>query len=223
MSDCTNCRIGGAARGKKIYHEPLTPVMNPLPLWGQESAMLRLARQVTALLPCLGELYAEYTIPASMTQSECAGLYGAGIPIVLHDHHRFQHVCRYHADHALYAYTDPESGQKRLAEFTGQYGTAVHAAWASAQLAPTLLDVTELECHSLLLSMELLPGTWRVLSDLSDPELLEQKPSVLQALHQAKMLKILWALEEFMVICEFQMWQCIWKANTGIFRFLDSD
>jgi len=90
----------------------------------------------------------------------------------------------------LYAYTDPGSGQKRLAKFTGQYGTAIHAAWASAQLAPTLFDVTELECHSLLITMELLPATWRVLSDLSDPELLESKPYVLQALQQAQNVEI---------------------------------
>ena len=72
-----------------MYYEALTPVMNLLPLWGQESAMLCLARQVTALLSCLDELYAEYTIPASMTQSERAGLYGDGIPIALHDMHRY--------------------------------------------------------------------------------------------------------------------------------------
>ena len=52
---------------------------------------------------------------------------------------RFQHVFCYHADHALYTYVDPGSGQKRLAKFTGQYGIAVHAAWVSARLAPTLL------------------------------------------------------------------------------------
>ena len=59
--------------------------MNLLPLWGQESAMLRLAQQVTALLSCLAELYAEYSIPASMAQSDRAGLYGDGI----HDTHRY--------------------------------------------------------------------------------------------------------------------------------------
>ena len=74
---------------------------------------------------------------------------------------------RDHANHALYAYTDPGSGQKRLAKFTGRYGTAVHAAWASAGLAPTLFDVTELDCHMLFINMELLPESWRVLSDLS--------------------------------------------------------
>ena len=68
--------------------------------------------------------------------------------------------------------TDPGSGQKRLAKFTGRYGTAVHAAWASAGLAPTLFDVTKLDCHMLLINMELLPESWRVLSDLSQPELL---------------------------------------------------
>ena len=51
--------------------------------------MLRLAQQVTALLSCLAELYAEYSIPASMAQSERAGLYADGIPIALHDMHRY--------------------------------------------------------------------------------------------------------------------------------------
>ena len=103
---------------------------------------------------------------------------------------RFQNVSCFDADHALYSYRDPGSGQKRLAKFTGRYGTAVHAAWASAGLAPALFDVTELQPHSLLVTMELLPACWRVLSDLSDPELLESKPYVLQALHQAQSVAI---------------------------------
>ena len=37
---------------------------------------------------------------------------------------------------------------------------------ASAGLAPTLFDVTEVDWHSLLVTMELLPESWRVLSDL---------------------------------------------------------
>lgn len=63
--------------------------MHLLPLWGQESVMLRLAQQVTALLSCLAKLYAEYSIPASTAQSERAELYGDGIPIALHDVHRY--------------------------------------------------------------------------------------------------------------------------------------
>ena len=66
--------------------------MKMLPLWGQESAMLRLAQQVTALLSCLAELYAEYSVPASMAQSDRAGLYGDGAPIALHDHHRYKYI-----------------------------------------------------------------------------------------------------------------------------------
>ena len=38
--------------------------------------------------------------------------------------------------------------------------------------------------------MELLPESWRVLSDLSDPELLESRPYVLQALQQAHCVEI---------------------------------
>ena len=103
---------------------------------------------------------------------------------------RFQNVCCYDANHALYSYRDPGLGQKRLAKFTGRYGTAVHAAWASAGLAPALFDVTELQPHSLLVTMELLPECWRVLSDLLDLQLLESKPYVLQALHQAQSVAI---------------------------------
>ncbi len=61
-------------------------------LWGQEPAMLRLAQQVTALLSCLKELFAEYSIPASLAQNERAGLYWDGIPIALHDTHRYTSV-----------------------------------------------------------------------------------------------------------------------------------
>lgn len=63
--------------------------MNLLPLWGQEAAMLCLAKQVTALLSCLGDLFAEYRIPAPPAQNDCAGLYGDGVPIALHDMHRY--------------------------------------------------------------------------------------------------------------------------------------
>lgn len=63
--------------------------MNLLPLWGQESAMLRLAKQLTALLSCLGDLFAEYSILAPLAQNDRAGLYGDGIPIALHDTHRY--------------------------------------------------------------------------------------------------------------------------------------
>ena len=38
--------------------------------------------------------------------------------------------------------------------------------------------------------MELLPQSWRVLSSLSDSELLESKPDVLHALHQAQNVEI---------------------------------
>ena len=95
-------------------------------------------------------------------------------------------------DHALYTYIDRGSGQKHLAiaKFTGQYGTATDATWASAWLAPTLFDVTELDCNILLVTTELLPASWRVLSSLSDPELLESKPYVLQGLQEAQQVEI---------------------------------
>ncbi len=104
---------------------------------------------------------------------------------------RFTNVCRFNAEHpGLYTYTDPESGQTRLAKFAGRYGTDVHAAWASAGLAPTFFDVVEVDYHTFLITMELLPETWRVLSDLSDLEVLESKPYILQALQQAQSVEI---------------------------------
>ncbi len=104
---------------------------------------------------------------------------------------RFTNVSRFDAEHpGLYTYTDPESGQTRLAKFAGRYGTDVHAAWASAGLAPTLFDVMEIGYHTFLITTELLPATWRVLSNLSDSELLDSKPYVLQALQQAQSVEI---------------------------------
>ncbi len=104
---------------------------------------------------------------------------------------RFMNTSRLNAEHpGLYSYIDPESGQTRLAKFAGRYGTDVHAAWASAGLAPALFDVVEIDYHSFLITMELLPKTWRVLSDLSDSELLESKPYVSQALQQAQTVEI---------------------------------
>ena len=51
--------------------------------------MLRLAKQVTALLSCLGDLFTEYSSPAPLAQDDRVGLYGDGIPIALHDMHRY--------------------------------------------------------------------------------------------------------------------------------------
>ena len=104
---------------------------------------------------------------------------------------RFVNVRRHQAEHAgLYLYADPITGQKRLAKFSGRYGTEVHAAWASAGLAPALFDVIDLKYNSFLITMELLPEAWRVLSDVPDSELLEAKPHVLQALLNAQPVEI---------------------------------
>ena len=62
--------------------------MNLLLLLGQESAVLRLAQQVTALLTCLKELMAEYSIRASPPQNERAELFRDSVPTALHDTHR---------------------------------------------------------------------------------------------------------------------------------------
>ena len=51
--------------------------------------MLRLAKQVTALLACLGDLFTEYSSPAPLAQDDRVGLYGSGIPIALHDMRRY--------------------------------------------------------------------------------------------------------------------------------------
>ena len=51
--------------------------------------MLRLAKQVTALLSCLGDLFIEYSSPTPLAQDGRVGLYGDGIPIALHDMHRY--------------------------------------------------------------------------------------------------------------------------------------
>ena len=104
---------------------------------------------------------------------------------------RFENVSRHQAEHAgLYSYADPTTGQRRLAKLTGRYGTNIHAAWASVGLAPALFDVVDLDFNTLLITMELLPKAWRVLSDISDSELLEAKPYVLQALRRAQNVQI---------------------------------
>ncbi len=104
---------------------------------------------------------------------------------------RFLNVSRHQAEHAgLYSYTDSVTGQKRLAKFSVRYGTEVHAAWASVGLAPALFDVIDLNFNTFLITMERLPEAWRVLSDLSDSELMEAKPHVLQALLKAQTVEI---------------------------------
>ena len=51
--------------------------------------MLSLAKQVTALLSCLVDLFAEYSTPTPSAQKDWAGLHGDGIPIALYDRHRY--------------------------------------------------------------------------------------------------------------------------------------
>ena len=78
-------RIGGAVWGKRVQYEPLTDVVNLLPLWQQETVSLRLARQIQALCICAKELLVEYSVqPPGISTQRCL-LYANGIPPVLHD------------------------------------------------------------------------------------------------------------------------------------------
>ena len=80
------CRIGGAVWTHKVQYEPLTDVMNLLPLLGQESAMLRLACQLQALRECMSDLLAEHNhaSPALAASSNRLSLFAEGIPLQLH-------------------------------------------------------------------------------------------------------------------------------------------
>ena len=80
-----NFRIGGAVWGERVQYEPLTDVMNLLPLWQQEPVPLRLARQMQALCICAKELLAEYSVQPPRISSPRSLLYANGIPSVLHD------------------------------------------------------------------------------------------------------------------------------------------
>lgn len=80
-----NFRIGGAVWGERVQYEPLTDVVNLLPLWQQEPVSLRLARQMQALCICAKELLAEYSIHTLGISTQRSLLYANGIPPVLHD------------------------------------------------------------------------------------------------------------------------------------------
>ena len=80
-----NFRIGGAVWGERVQYEPLTDVMNLLPLWQQEPVPLRLARQMQALCICAKELLAEYSVQPPGISTSRSLLYANGIPSVLHD------------------------------------------------------------------------------------------------------------------------------------------
>ncbi|KAL3155367.1 hypothetical protein ABBQ38_010928 [Trebouxia sp. C0009 RCD-2024] len=81
----SHMRIGGAVWGERIQHEPLTDVMNLLPLWYQEPVSLRLARQMQALCICAKELLVEYSVQPPGISTHRSLLYANGIPSVLHD------------------------------------------------------------------------------------------------------------------------------------------
>ena len=80
-----NFRIGGAVWGERVQYEPLTDVVNLLPLWQQEPVSLRLARQMQALCICAKELLAEYSIQPLGISTQRSLLYANGVPPVLHD------------------------------------------------------------------------------------------------------------------------------------------
>ena len=71
--------------GERVQYEPLTDVMNLLPLWQQESVQLRLARQMQALCICAKELLAEYSVQPPGISTQRSLLYANCIPPVLHD------------------------------------------------------------------------------------------------------------------------------------------
>ena len=80
-----NSRIGGAVWGERVQYEPLTDVMNLLPLWQQEPGQLRLARQMQALCICAKELLAEYSVQPPGISTQRSLLYAKGIPPILHN------------------------------------------------------------------------------------------------------------------------------------------
>ena len=80
-----NFRIGGAVWGERVQYEPLTDVVNLLPLWQQETVLLRLARQLQALCACAKELLVEYSVQPPRISTQRSLLYANGIPPVLHD------------------------------------------------------------------------------------------------------------------------------------------
>ncbi|KAL0024210.1 hypothetical protein WJX77_008312 [Trebouxia sp. C0004] len=88
----SHMRIGGAVWGERVQYEPLTDVMNLLPLWQQEFVQLRLARQMQALCICAKELLAEYSVQPPGISTQRSLLYANGIPPVLHDATRFTNV-----------------------------------------------------------------------------------------------------------------------------------
>lgn len=77
--------IGGAVWGERVQYEPLTDVVNLLPLWQQERVALRLARQMQALCICAKDLPAECSVQAPSVSTQRSLLYANGIPSVLHD------------------------------------------------------------------------------------------------------------------------------------------
>lgn len=81
-----SCRIGGAVWTYKVQYEPLTDVKNLLPLLGQESAMLGLARQLQALRQCMSDLVAEHNhaSPKLVSGSNRQPVFAQGIPPQLH-------------------------------------------------------------------------------------------------------------------------------------------
>lgn len=79
-------RVGGAVWTHKVQYEPLSDVKNLVPLLGQESAMLGLARQLQALRQCTFDLVAEHS-PASPRLASRANrlpLFAKGVPPQLH-------------------------------------------------------------------------------------------------------------------------------------------
>lgn len=80
-----NFRIGGAVWGERVQYEPLTDVMNLLPLWQQEPVSLRLARQMQALCICAKELLAEYSFQPPGISTQRSLLFANGIPSISHD------------------------------------------------------------------------------------------------------------------------------------------
>ena len=69
-----------------MQYEPLTDVKNLLPLLGQESAMLGLARQLQAMRECMSDLVAEHNeaSPEVSSSSNRLALFAEGIPPQLH-------------------------------------------------------------------------------------------------------------------------------------------
>lgn len=175
--------------GERLQWEPLTPLLNLLPLLGvQPCAMRTLARTLVAFREAAAELETEQRNATDADPPPSRDVVALPYPL---RGGRFVDLTPC-PDGSAVAYTGRDGDAPVRIKFAhGPYGREVHAAWAAAGLAPALVSHAPLPGGmSMVMMEELSPQKWRDVLSLPAAVARAAAPRIEAALARAHALPL---------------------------------